>query len=368
MLLDRIQGISFWERLFGWGKFRKEVLSSAEALANLGNDLKTRHSKEQQLLQQLQEVKNHSLLLKKDLEKLTELKARDEKQWMDRYNENVVQLNSLRDEFIRERNEEREEKKKEEEERMLSLKSSWQNHQDEVQKSIKSLCSKHTIQYLDKVPFRGEPDNALYICNEHVIFDAKSPAGDDLSNFPAYLKDQAERAKKYAKQDAVKSDIFFVVPSSTLSALRQVVYGMGDYNVYIVSTEVPEPLILSLCKIEEYEFAEQLSPEDRENICRILGKFAHLSKRRIQIDSFFAKQFMELAFKCETSLPDEVHDKMLEFERSEKLNPPVEKRAKAIPLSELQKESEKIVREAEAKGINASGDISIALDGVELYK
>ena len=47
----------------------------------------------------------------------------------------------------------------------------------------------------------------------------------------------------------------------------------------------------------EYEFAEKLSPEERDNICRIIGKFAHTTKRRIQIDQFFANEFLDTLSK-----------------------------------------------------------------------
>ena len=46
-------------------------------------------------------------------------------------------------------------------------------------------------------------------------------------------------------------------------------------------------LILSLKKIEDYEFADKLSPEERDNICRVIGTFAHAAKRRIQIDQWY---------------------------------------------------------------------------------
>jgi hypothetical protein len=72
--------------------------------------------------------------------------------------------------------------------------------------------------------------------------------------------------------------------------------------------------------------------------------------------------------KCENSLPPEIHDKVLEFERSEKLNPPVEKRAKAINIKELEGDTIKLDKEADAKGINLSNEISSALDEVSLYK
>ena len=46
-----------------------------------------------------------------------------------------------------------------------------------------------------------------------IVFDAKSPANDDLSNFPKYIKTQTENLKKYAKHDNVKKDLFLVIPS-----------------------------------------------------------------------------------------------------------------------------------------------------------
>jgi hypothetical protein len=239
----------------------------------------------------------------------------------------------------------------------------------DVQGKIKLLCQKHTLNYIEKAPFRGEPDNTLLICDEFVVFDAKSPAGEDLKNFPLYLRAQAEAARKYAKIEGVKKDVFLVIPTNTLHSVTQFVYNMADYDVYVVSVDVLEPLILALCKIEDYEFAEQLSPEERENICRIIGKFAHLSKRRIQIDTFFARQFIELAYKCENSLPADIHEKVLEFEKSEKLNPPQEKRAKAINTKELDAEHNKIETEVSAKGIVLPNDtLSGVLNAITLYK
>ena len=139
--------------------------------------------------------------------------------------------------------------------------------------------------------------------------------------------------------------------------LEQFVFHLADYTVYIISIDALEPVILSLKKIEEYEFAEQLNPEDRDNICRVLGKFAHLSKRRIQIDSYFAKQVFELAYRCETDLPSDISQKVIEFEKSEKLNPPTEKRAKQINLKELEKDNTKIKSEAGTQGIVIQDDV-----------
>lgn len=281
----------------------------------------------------------------------------------------VSSLTTIQAQIYERNNKEQEERTNKELERIKALKETWSRHQENAQNLIKAICQKHTIQYLEKVPFKGDPDNTLQICDEFIVFDAKSPATDDLTHFPVYLKDQAEKALKYARQENVKSDIFFVVPSNTLEYLDLFVYRHGEHNVYIISVDALEPVILALKKIEEYEFAKELSPEDRENICRILGRFAHLSKRRIQVDSFFAKQFIELAYKCETNLPLDILEDVMEFEKAEKLNPPMEKRVKAIPIKELEKDIKTISQEAEGRGIIMEGEgISLKLNEAPLYR
>ncbi len=286
-----------------------------------------------------------------------------------KYERDASTLTSIKEQIQRDRNEEIEARSNAEIERLKSLKETWNKHQGNVKNIVKSICNKHVIEYVDKFPFKGEPDNTLKICDEYIVFDAKSPGADDLTNFPNYLKDQAEKAKKYAKQDGVKKDIFFVVPTNTLEKLNQFVFNLGDHDVFIISVDSLEQIILGLKKIESYEFAEKLSPEERDNICRVLGKFAHLTKRRIQIDSFFAKQFIELAYKSETDLPKEFLDKVIEFEKSEKINPPIERRAKSISIKELDIDITKLKSEATAKGIFFDeSKISESLNELQLYQ
>jgi hypothetical protein len=271
-----------------------------------------------------------------------------------------------REQIQAERNREIEERQQAELQRLKDLKQTWNEHEATVKARMKALCQKHTIEYADSVPFKGTPDNAIKLCNEYIVFDAKSPGTDDLNNFPFYLKDQAEKAKKYAKLEDVKKDIFFVVPSNTLDVLRQTVFTLGDYEVYVVSIDVLEPLLLCLQKIETYEFAEQLTPEERENICRIVGRFTHLTKRRIQIDSFFARQFMEMVLKCDSDLPEEIKKEVAAFEKAEKLNPPSDRRTKTLDNKELQKDMLQLELEIRSKGIVTS-DISDELNKLKLY-
>jgi len=111
-------------------------------------------------------------------------------------------------------------------------------------------------------------------------------------------------------------------------------------------------VILSLKKIEEYDLAEKLSPEDRDSICRIIGKFAHMAKRRIQVDQFFSEEFIDIVLRSQKELPEDLRKQVIEFEKSEKLNPPTERRAKIISIDELQKKSEEIDAEAQSRKLS----------------
>jgi len=334
-------------------RLKKENATNTESLSNQSkknNDLSTELATLKQKLtgieQELSRVRdqNTQLLTSEEFRKTEHSNA-------------VASLQRIQEQIQNDRNKEIEDKHQSDTDRILKLKQTWSNHEELVKQEIKQICAKHTIEYLDKVPFKGSPDNTLKIADEYIIFDAKSPGSDDLSNFPQYLKTQSESVKKYVREELVKKDIFLVVPSNTLEHLEQFVFHLADYTVFIIAIDALEPVILSLKKIEEYEFAEQLNPEDRDNICRVLGKFAHLSKRRIQIDSYFAKQVFELAYKCETDLPTDIAQKVIAFEKSEKLNPPTEKRAKQINLKELEKDNSKIKSEAETQGIVIQDDV-----------
>ena len=297
-----------------------------------------------------QKLDNADLELQKMRTQITQL-SKDEEFKKQDHAKAVSSLMQIQEKLQRDREAEVNARTQTEIDRIKRLKETWLNHETNVQNRIKVICSKHGVDYIDKVPFKGSPDNTLKINDEYIIFDAKSPANDDLSNFPSYIKNQAESVKKYVNEEGVRREVFLVIPTNTLERIEQFEYRLADYSVYVISHDSLEPIILALRRIEDYEFAEQLSPEERENICRVIGKFIHLSKRRIQIDGFFAKQFFELVYRSEAELPKDILDIVVEFEKSEKLNPPIEKRAKQISLKELELDNNKLKSEANQKGI-----------------
>jgi hypothetical protein len=370
-LLETIGTISLWERLFGWKRVKVQLMGAAADLERLNTINSSLQEKADALSRQVDLVGSKNDQLTAERNRLAEANAQwrsdDEKRRL-AHNEHMATLKQYQDRIQLEREKEINARHQAEVDRLENLKFTWHHHQEHVKQSLKTLCSRHTIDYLDKVPFKGEPDNTVSIGQEYIVFDAKSPRGDDLGNFPHYLREQSEKVKKYANEQQVKNWIFFVVPTNTLEVLKTVVFQLADYHVFVVTIDALEPILLSLKKVEEYEFADQLSPEERDNICRVLGKFAHLSKRRVQIDTYFISQFMELAYKCENDLPPDVLEKAIEFERAEKLSLPQLKRGKTIPTADLEKAMSKIRHDAGSKGIAFEDqNLTTGLNNIPLY-
>ena len=246
------------------------------------------------------------------------------------------------------------ERVQEKEDALEKMKLKWSDHEKDVQNYLQLICRNNVITYVSQEDFphpRNKPDSSIEIMDQLIVFDAKSPANDDLSNFPKYIKNQTENLKKYAKHENVKNDLFLVIPSNTLEVIDQFYYNIGDYNVFIITKDALEPIVLSLKKIEEYEFADKLSPEERDNVCRIIGKFAHTTKRRIQVDEFFAREFLDTLTKAGSQLPRDILENVIKFENAEKLNPPMEKRNKKIHTKDLKEQVDKLEKEMEMREI-----------------
>ena len=293
--------------------------------------------------QERNNLKNENVFLKKEEENRNETLRKS-----------IESTNTLQESLTKEKERLNDERVKETEDRLEKMKWTWGEHEKDVENHLQLICRNHVIKYISQEDFphpRNKPDNSIEIMDQLIVFDAKSPANDDLRNFPKYIKLQTESLKKYAKHDDVKKDLFLVIPSNTLQVINQFTYNIGDYNVYIITKDALEPIILSLKKIEEYEFADKLSPEERDNVCRIIGKFAHTTKRRIQIDQFFAEEFLDTLNKAGTQLPRDILESVIQFENAEKLNPPMEKRKKQILTKDLKAKSEEIKKEIELRNI-----------------
>ncbi len=397
---ERLKSLGFWRRVFGWRKIRSvsydaydeytglvqrvsfledelagrdrvvadlrgKMDREAEISRNRISDLNSQMQKQEARLMSLENDLSRQNREKSDLSaKIARFEQADQGK-TDEFLRNISAVKAIQKGLEEERNRLNEERIREKEEYFEKMRLTWRNHENTVKAAIKNICKTHLIEYVENVPFRGNPDNTVMIAGEYVIFDAKSPAGDDLENFPRYLRVQTESVKKYTRQENVKNDIFLVVPANTLDVVSQYSFNMGDYNVYIISVDSLEPIILSLRKIEDYEFAGQLTPEERENICRIIGKFSHTAKRKIQVDNFFSFQFLEIMSKAGIDLPADILKSVVGFEKAEKLNPPQEKRAKQILADDLVTETENLAIEAVRRIRNNEEDEDTVNDSEE---
>jgi hypothetical protein len=391
-LLQELQALSWWGRLFGWSRIRRMLLdasteweSNQTSMARMSAELQGLQNDLMQAQQAVKMAEARAGDLHRDKERLdlelgtsrrevqrlgSELAGltQIDQQRRAELQNNLTSLAQLKDRIAEERLQEHQARQEELERKQQRLRQTWQTHQVNVSNKIRQIAEKYTLQVVDKFPLKGEPDNVLMLCEQYVVLDAKSPGGEDLANFGIYLKTQAESASKYTKQEGVFGQLFFVVPSNTLESLPQTVFRFIEYTVYVIPIEALEPVILSLVKVEEYMNVKEISPEDRRNIFVILGRFAHLTKRRLQVDQFFANESLSLAAETENRLPEEMRKEVAEIEKSVRLNPPQERTTKEIGLSSLQSQHKKIEKGLRERGVlPESENLASGLNELPLY-
>lgn len=345
-------------------ELQNKVSVQSETTRQVDKNLLTKQAEITRLQEKIEELSRKVSQFKEEIAGLKESELNLEK----RYEGKIATIDRTQKRIEEERAQEKEQQHQEEIKRIEGLKKNWQLHQQLVKEVVKRICQKNSVEYVEKVPFKGDPDNTIKICDEYVVFDAKAPTKDDIDGFYNYVRKQAEALKKYAKQETVKKEMFLVVPSNTVHIIEEFSFNMADYNVYVVTVDSLEPIILALRKVEEYEFVEQLTPDERDNICRIIGKFAHTAKRRIQIDNFFSYQFLEILTKCDRDIPADMQERVMELDIAEKLNPPQDRRAKELQTTELSRDVGNLQREAQAKGVVFPKSVKDGIKALPLYE
>ncbi|MEK0413978.1 MAG: hypothetical protein RL070_1466 [Bacteroidota bacterium] len=391
-VIQEVNSIGFWKVIFRWSSIKNWLLTmflelqktiemaekehldldaANKNLVQLRSEKSAIENRVNDLLQDKAAQNTELSILRNQIRQLetenSQLKSTDEQRYID-HQKSIETLTVFQNGIIKEKEMIKSEQQRQAVARLENQKQTWQRHQQDVENKMRLLCEKHTIEYVDTVPFKGDPDNTVVISNLFQVFDSKSPRGEDLSNFTTYLNKEAQNAKKYAEKKDVRSDIFFVVPSNTLEILTQTVFVFEKHCVYVIPAEALEPVLISLKKIEDYEFMGQFTPEDRENICRIIGRLVHNIKRRVQIDISLGKETMSLASDCEKLLPEEIAKEVLLIERAIKVNPTREMKGKEIPLEDLKEDLLKVEKDSERMGtVAAPGSvITISLKPEEM--
>jgi len=310
-----------------------------EEIAELKSELKLEKSEKDQLAgkgkQLFIEITNLKNENKNLLEKNQELKdslskfRAEQKQKEAEFDLKITKLdeakNLLEDEKkrIRKEDEDRQAKQIAERDRM------WAEHEVKVISKLKDECAKAEYSFKtfdnNNLPetfnAKLKPDFMIEFLEEYLIFDAKSSKSDNLQ---IYISDQVKKtAVKLQKQSNIYKSIFFVVPTLAISELKKLSYFEQGYTFHVITPEAIESILASLKKIENYEFADQMNPQERENIVNLIAELdQHINFTNAAQLLLTQRGINSLARikKIDTSLLDEVNQKK-EKMRLEKFTP-----------------------------------------------
>lgn len=315
-----------------------------EILTELKSNKKTLEDRNSDLNNRIKELEKELSSTKKELEVVKdkyEEKSRSTDEVKERYENKLLSLE--------------EEEKKVIEKKHKDMELTWSKHEELVSLKMQEICERLAITLISPSDYEysKRPDNSVMIANEYIIFDAKSPGNyEKLDNFSNYLKDQAEKANKYAKHEKVKKDIYFVVPENTSESLITPYYEEGNYRVHIISINSLETILRSLRKIDEYENLKDMDPEERETMFNLTGGLLHASKRKIQIDALFGTHVDSLINSSLPSLSEESISNIEKFEKASKFNPGRDEKKKRITTESTTKSVKDLQKVAFGQELN----------------
>ncbi|MCX6301273.1 MAG: hypothetical protein NTW82_03740, partial [Bacteroidia bacterium] len=185
---DQVKEINLWKRIFNWRAVKALSYDAYEEFSRLSgkiddlnqfiderdkkvNDLEKSNEGLKIKVQEIVKLENKIEKLEGDLnrsdtnkneflKKVTQFEQTEATRKND-YEKNVAAVNAIREALERERKKLHDDRIKEQEEEFDKMKDTWKNHQDNVQSTIKNICLNHQIEYVDKVPFKGNPDNTI---------------------------------------------------------------------------------------------------------------------------------------------------------------------------------------------------------------
>ena len=188
-------------------------------------------------------------------------------------NENIEKLNlsqkKFQDEQDRVRQEDKEKRAAEEE----NIDRIWSEHEQKSLEFMQEVCHKKDIglsSYTNKNPPRDfpkkiKPDFMVKVIDQYVVFDPKFSKNKNINT---YIKNQVkDTASKYKQHNKIiSSSIFFIIPTISIGEIKETYLSHEAFHFYVITVEAFEPIMRTLKRLTEYEFAKKLDPEDREKI------------------------------------------------------------------------------------------------------
>lgn len=263
---------------------------NAEQIAELKAELQIAKSekdelsgKNKQMYAQLLNLQNDNQNLQKENDKtkeeLAQYRAQEKKREED-FQNRITKLEQSRQALEDEQRRIRREDEAEQAAAIAARDSIWNEHEASVLALLAELCQKPELTfktYDNKNLPEGwsgglKPDFMLELLDFFVVFDAKSSRSENLQN---YLAENVKKtAEKLQKQSRIYSSVFFIVPTQAISELKKLHYFEQGFSFFIISPEALAPILASFKKIESYEFAENLTPEQRENIVNLIAELS----------------------------------------------------------------------------------------------
>jgi len=301
-----------------------ELQSKVKETGSLSEQLQKETSSKDELAGQVKQLDKENFELKNNIRRLEQDRdelqkkvtgyEREEKQNKDKLSSEIKGLDNAKQSFedekqrIRGEDEERLKKITEERNRM------WSEHQITVVAKLKEICQRPEIGfnfYDDKsLPksFDGslKPDFLVEIfAEQYLIFDAKSSENKISTYFTAQVPSTVQKIKKSASKDSVYPTIFFVVPNDLMQTARKNFAFQDGYSFFMISPESLAPILWCYKRITQYEFAEQLDPQDRENIVNVLSGYESFIRNQNAMNLLVVRKAVEV-IKSKETLSDEI--------------------------------------------------------------
>ncbi len=196
----------------------------------------------------------------------------------------------------------------------------WADHENSVIANLTDLTKQPQFLFTSysntSLPegFDGslKPDFMIEFLDQYVIFDAKVSKAKSLQT---YVNDQVKKTvEKVKNNDKIYKWIFLVVPATALSELKTHHYPVEGYHLFVISPEAIPAVLASLKNITRYEFAEQMDPQQRENIIQTIAELDFHINLRNAADIVLSKMGVEILQKTrrvDPAIADEVAQKKI---------------------------------------------------------
>jgi len=296
-----------------------ESKSEKDKLSGQGKELYDRYKSLESDLKVVMKERDSSTARNTKYETQEEQKQMKHEEMVSKLEEAKVTLEDERMRIRRE-DEERQQKALEERDRM------WAEHEITVNALLGDLVKKPQYSFTGydntNLPegFDGslKPDFMIGFLEQYVIFDSKVSKSQDLQN---YISDAVKKtAKKVKGNDAIYSTIFLVVPTDAVATLKKLSFYEEGFTFYVVSPESLEPILASLKRIETYEFAQEMDPQERENIIDMIAQFDFHISTRNAVDFHLLEHGIETLNKLRSTNSEFTKEVMIKRQKIRNVN------------------------------------------------